>query len=87
MPIQVVNVAANEAGIPVAKARVELVRDSTGAHISGGSVPTDAGGLAVLNLDVAFQTALDVRIEVSDAGNLVLYRSGRGRRRCPAAGS
>ena len=78
LPVQVVNVATNEAGAPVAKARVELVRDSTGAHISSGAAATDAAGLVVLNVDVAFQTALDVRVEVTSAGDLVLYRPEEG---------
>ena len=78
LPVQVVNVAANEKGVPVAKARVELVRDSTGAHISGGAAATDAAGLVVLNVDVAFQTALDVRVEITSAGDLVLYRPEEG---------
>ena len=53
LPVQVVNVATNETGVPVAKARVELVRDSTGAHISSGAAATDASGLVVLDLNVA----------------------------------
>src|SRR5689334_23328307 len=77
LSVVVVNAAAKPHK-PVAGARVALQRSLTDTRITAGVMPSDRNGRVVFDLPSSFQLAFDIRLEVTDSGDLVLYKPEEG---------
>jgi tetratricopeptide (TPR) repeat protein len=77
LAVRVMNASVRpERAVP--RVTVALVRMSVGTRVTLGMGVSDTNGRVVFDLPASFQSALDIRLEVTEASGLVLYKPEDG---------